>query len=651
MKTPNQGNRNSRIGWQSAALALISVAGWVIFANLADLFTGRLSGIAITARLSVLDLFVTELCLVVVAGIWLGGGGPVARGLGYLISFSFLLILGAQLQSLAQAQIYLPRLAIENFESIDLVLTKGTIFRFSLFCIFFLAGIVLLEKYTSNNRHRRVVPSILLLAIAVVTANTNSWVPPQTQLAREQFLSERHLPHTSPVFAIYQEFQPRKAAGQLETSWTDALEAGHRLGFQYDGLSQYPLLKNSLYSGDLPFPKTAAAKPKPNIVLIFVEGLSARLLGSYGGNFQGLTPNLDSFAAEAMRVTNYFNHTAATYRGILGQLCSAFPAEGGARWLKTPKRRATRNYLCLNQIFSENGYETRFIDSGSGQNQRSYLDEMADVLGFDVVLNGDEISTKFLKQEELGGYHSNSLSDSQMMRALVTLLQQESRAKTYDQPKLTVLYTANTHAFVDATEDGSRFGSGDNISLNTIHSFDQAFGVFWNYFRDSELAQSTVLILTTDHAHFPEPAYIEVAGADYQRWFVDKVPLLILDPTHELPNVYDAGVRSSIDLAPSILHLLEFPAKRVNSFLGTSLFEVRSGENGLAAGAIRPDVYLFEQETMHINLPRMRPPELMDGLSVFIDNLYQLDTTQRIWPADESSAKRYDAPVPTPRPD
>jgi lipoteichoic acid synthase len=227
-----------------------------------------------------------------------------------------------------------------------------------------------------------------------------------------------------------------------------------------------------------------------------------------------------------------------------------------------------------------------------------------------------------------------------MMRALVTMLKQESRDKTRDQPRLTVLYTVNTHAFAEATEDGSRFGSGDNNSLNTIHSFDQAFGVFWNYFRDSELAQSTVLILTTDHAHFPEPAYIEVAGADYQRWFVDKVPLLILDPTHELPNVYDAGVRSSIDLAPSLLHLLGFPRKRANSFLGTSLFEVRSGENGLAAGAIRPDSYLFEQETLHINLPRMRPPELLDGLSVFIDNLYRLDTTQRIWPADESSAKR-----------
>ena len=72
MKVQSQGNRNSRIGWQSAALALISVAGWATFANLTDLFTGPLSGIAIAARLSVLDLFVTELCLVAVAGIWLG---------------------------------------------------------------------------------------------------------------------------------------------------------------------------------------------------------------------------------------------------------------------------------------------------------------------------------------------------------------------------------------------------------------------------------------------------------------------------------------------------------------------------------------------------------------------------------------------------
>src|SRR3546814_1683968 len=51
----------------------------------------------------------------------------------------------------------------------------------------------------------------------------------------------------------------------------------------------------------------------------------------YGSTYPGLTPNLQALAGDTMVVDNYYNHTAATYRGLQGQMTSGFPRYGGSR--------------------------------------------------------------------------------------------------------------------------------------------------------------------------------------------------------------------------------------------------------------------------------------------------------------------------------
>jgi len=62
-----------------------------------------------------------------------------------------------------------------------------------------------------------------------------------------------------------------------------------------------------------------------NVIVFFVEALSARKLSRYGGAFPDLTPNLNAFALGALKINNYFSHTQTTFPGIRGQLCSMFP--------------------------------------------------------------------------------------------------------------------------------------------------------------------------------------------------------------------------------------------------------------------------------------------------------------------------------------
>ena len=95
--------------------------------------------------------------------------------------------------------------------------------------------------------------------------------------------------------------------------------------------SSYTITKvnfdSSIYKRDLPFKKLYSEK-FPNIILIFMEGTSSRLLENYNPK-TSYTPNILDFANNSLTVDNYFNHTAATFRGIHGQLASCYPSMGG----------------------------------------------------------------------------------------------------------------------------------------------------------------------------------------------------------------------------------------------------------------------------------------------------------------------------------
>src|SRR3546814_14333238 len=96
-----------------------------------------------------------------------------------------------------------------------------------------------------------------------------------------------------------------------------------------DDDAPYPYLKDWVNRQPLPF----AGKPpvaQPNVIVLFIEGMSARTLEPYGSTYPGLTPNLQALAGDTMVVDNYYNHTAATYRGLQGPMTSGFPRSGGS---------------------------------------------------------------------------------------------------------------------------------------------------------------------------------------------------------------------------------------------------------------------------------------------------------------------------------
>ncbi len=311
-----------------------------------------------------------------------------------------------------------------------------------------------------------------------------------------------------------------------------------RYGFEISLSSAYPLRKDWIYEGDPPFAREPGAPRLPNIVVFFTEGLSARLIGPYGSPFPGITPNLDRFAADprTMVVTNYYNHTFATYRGLHGQLCSLFPKdEGSDAWLEGPEDGGVRSYFSLADYLRELGYETSFLDTHRRGAAR--VDRMLRRIGFENVRTAEDLSARYLGGAE--PLRSDALSDHQLLDALVGFLGKRAERPGGSRPFFVGLYNVETHAFQDSAADGPKYGDGTHYSLNTVHSFDDAFGRFLEFFLNSPLAKDTVVVFTADHCHYTERTYTEVMRPyfpDLPHVPVDPIPLIIYSPLHRLPD-------------------------------------------------------------------------------------------------------------------
>ena len=66
---------------------------------------------------------------------------------------------------------------------------------------------------------------------------------------------------------------------------------------------------------------------KPNVILIFTEGLSQHIIDDP----RNITPTIKEYQSKSITFNNYYNHTFATYRGIQSQLFSGYQIENNSR--------------------------------------------------------------------------------------------------------------------------------------------------------------------------------------------------------------------------------------------------------------------------------------------------------------------------------
>ncbi|MCR5031655.1 MAG: LTA synthase family protein [Lachnospiraceae bacterium] len=295
--------------------------------------------------------------------------------------------------------------------------------------------------------------------------------------------------------------------------------------------------KEGIYDG---VSKPAALSEKPNIILIFTEGVSQNI----PEDPRQIMPNLLALEEKSLYFNNYFNHTFATYRGLIGQLYSGYQHLD----------MEDNGLISLQQILKEQGYATAFINTEP--NNADFTDYLS-WMDFDRLLG---------KKEDIQNGQVDYLSDKEAYELLYeTCLEQEKEQK----PFFTAIYTFGTHATLDSVDE--KFGDGSDSELNKFYDVDYQLGVFLEKFENSPLADDTLLVFTGDHCTYQD-YYFDKAFPDYVRKasIVDEMPLLFYYKGMKPEKVNVFG-RNSLDMAPTLLDYLDITAP--NYFLGTSLFD------------------------------------------------------------------------------
>lgn len=589
---------------------------------------------------SLFDLFLLDLCVLLWAGQLLINGGVFCRMCLYAVSTIFIVIYFMQMASFYYGKEFITRLAVENADHFYLFLdVKGFLFITAMISTCIL--LILLTEFRQAKTDVRSfdLGTVILTALTIITLTGSLWLPATAVKARDTYLAETNLTHTSPLLSIYSTLFQQEVHYSQPLVHTElkayALEEIKKFGFHYDPTSEYPLIKPSIYSSPPPFPPNfGKMETAPNVIVLFSEGLSARSIGTYDGAYPDLTPSIDSLAKTSMVVRRYYNHTAATYRGLHGQLASIFPLYGGVGgWHSDLNKVSGRNYLTLADLFKHQGYETIFLDSHH-KNHPSKVDEMMTELGFSQVVTGDELAAKYLGDAPPLG--QSAYSDHQYFQYVTRFLQQRLMEHQEGKPFFLSLYNFGTHPFLKNSKDGIRYGKGKNSTLNNIHNFDHAFGLFWNYLKNSPYSDNTILILTADHCHFHEKTFIDAfEDPDYQQLFIDRIPLIIHDPLRELPESYNADNASSIDFAPSIAHYLGLNNVR-NPWLGNSIFE-RDGTHysEKSVAALGPnEVFIVTDDRIHSLNENGAHQTTLKILDTYISIVRQLELEDQIWKED-----------------
>lgn len=341
-----------------------------------------------------------------------------------------------------------------------------------------------------------------------------------------------------------------------------------------------------------------------NIIVIFTEGLSSHVIDMNNNLGLNLTKNIDKLASKSVIIENYFNHTAATYRGLRGQMTSFYQYRDAA--LPDPKFGFQQN-MTLSDVDRE--FNGRLIALPLALRAEGYNSYFLSSTPTDSKLNRMLANMDFDKVYGMGDFfpEDKRMSDSQTFTALQKLTKTVSEK---NKPFFLGVYPSGTHLGMESYD--LIYGDGSNQTFNQFYNFDQLLGVFLDWFDNSQYAKNTVIILTADHATFPSPEYKESFNSNAHT-FVDRIPFMIYgeDIQHQ---VIDAKNVNSLSFAPTVLHLLGIQ-KGSNFFIGCSLFSIKCESSYSHLSAIGEDIIDTSSGTPTI----ISDPAILEEIHVMYD--------------------------------
>ncbi|NWC09530.1 sulfatase-like hydrolase/transferase [Pseudomonas agarici] len=316
----------------------------------------------------------------------------------------------------------------------------------------------------------------------------------------------------------------------------------------------------------------------PNIILVTIESLSAKYMGS-NGDRRDLTPNLDALRQQSLYFNNFYATGTRTDRG-LEAITLAVPPTPGRSIVKRIGRES--GFASLGQQLSAIGYDSVFVYGGRG-----YFDNMNAFFsgnGYRVV---DQSS---VPESEISFKNAWGMADENLYQQTLKLADADYAKQ---QPFLLQLMTTSNHRPYTYPDDRIDIKSGHGRD-GAVKYTDYAIGEFLEAARQKPWFDNTIFVFVADHTA-GSAGKEDLPISNYQ------IPLFIYAP--KLVEAREtAQLASQIDLAPTLLGLINLSYE--STFFGRNLLQ----DNPLPARVLVGNYQhlgLFDGKDLAILSPRL----------------------------------------------
>ncbi|WP_232734687.1 LTA synthase family protein [Polaribacter sp. ALD11] len=274
---------------------------------------------------------------------------------------------------------------------------------------------------------------------------------------------------------------------------------------------------------------------KPNVILIIWESLTAKVVGSLGGE-PNVTENLNKLSKEGILFTNFYANGDRTDKGIPAILSGYYP-QPTVSIMKMPNK--TRSLPMLPQKMIDLGYKTSFYHGGDLNfgNMNTYL-RNAGITDF---VDGDDFDKKDWNSK--WGAHDHIL----MQRF------SDDLTKKQTTPFFKIALTLTSHEPYEILGD-YKFGKETEVNkFRSAHAYtDKVIGKFIEDAKKQPWYQNTLIVILADHGHRSP----EHEGA-YNSPNKFKIPMLWLGGALNKTGIEISNIASQIDLSYTLLDLLK----------------------------------------------------------------------------------------------